>query len=188
MIAAFPIALFILGGVILLGLPVAFSLQTYYKNRGRRAVICPENRQPVEVEVDSKFAFRTALRGQEHTRLESCSRWPEMHECGQECLAQIDPTPENIERLLKKSYQGKACGICGRLLDPPDWEQGRLALLDENFRLVEMRQIELDQLQSAVDSMRPLCWKCHQDEKQRRVQPHRILKGERQPVRTAISD
>lgn len=188
MLATFPIALFIVGAVILIGLPVGFSLQSYYKNRGRRAIICPENHQPADVEADSKFAFRTALRGQEHTRLESCSRWPQMHECGQECLAQIDPTPENIERLLKKSYEGKACGLCGRLLNPADWQRGRLALLDDNFKLVEMRDIDLEQLQTAVDSMRPLCWTCHQEEKQRHPRPHRILKGERPPVRTAIVD
>jgi len=188
MFATFPIALFIVGGIILIGLPVAFSLQAYYKNRGRRAIICPENHQPADVEVDRKFSFRTALRGREHTRLKSCSRWPEMHECGQECLAQIDPTPENIERLLKKSYEGKVCGMCGRFLNPSDWQRGRLAFFDENFKLVEMRNIELDQLQSAVDSMRPLCWTCHQEEKQRQAQPHRILKGERQPVTTAIVD
>ncbi len=188
MLATFPIALFIVGAAILVGMPVAFSLQAYYKNRGRRAVICPENHQPVDVEVDNKFAFRTALRGQEHTRLESCSRWPQMHECGQECLAQIDPTPENIERILRKLCEGKACGMCGRLLIPSDWRRGRLALLDENFKLVEMRNIEMEELQLAVESMRPLCWNCHQDEKQRQARPHRILKGERPAVRRAAAD
>ena len=188
MLSAFLIALFIIGGIIFIGMPLAFSLQSYYKNRGRRAIICPENHQPAGVEVDRKFAFWTAFRGQEHTRLGSCSRWPQMHECGQECLAQIDPTPENIERLLKNSYEGKVCGVCGRFLNPSDWQQGRLAFRDENFKLVEMRNIELDQLQSAVDSMRPLCWSCHQEEKERQAQPHRVLRGERQAVRTATVD
>lgn len=186
MFAAFPIGLFIIGAIIMVGLPLVFSLQSYFKNRGRRSVICPENHQPVDVEADRKFAFWTAWRGKEHTRLQSCSRWPEKGDCGQECLAQVDPTPENIERLLKMWTDGKACGICGRLLDASDWRQGKLALLDENFSLIEMRQIDLEQLTATLEHARPLCWTCHQEERVRQEQPHRVLKGERQPVTTAL--
>ena len=59
------------------------------------------------VELDNKFALKTALRGEEHERLESCSRWPEKCECGQDCLAQINLSLENLERYLQKWYQGK---------------------------------------------------------------------------------
>lgn len=188
MFAAFPIALFIVGAVVLVGLPVAFSLQSYFRNRGRRSVICPENHQPVDVEVDSKFSFWTALRGQEHERLHSCSRWPEKGECGQECLAQVDPTPENVERLLSKWYEGKACGICGRLLGPSDWRRSRLALLNEKQKLFELRHMQLDELPTVLDRMRPLCWNCHQEERARQAEPRRHLKGERNSQRPAIND
>jgi hypothetical protein len=63
MFAAFPLGLFFISAVILVALPVGFSLQSYFRNRGRRTVVCPENREPVTVELDNKFAFRTALRG-----------------------------------------------------------------------------------------------------------------------------
>ena len=102
MFAAFPIGLFLIVAVVLVALPVGFSLQSYFRNRGRRTVVCPENHESVTVELDNKFAFKTALRGEEHERLQSCSRWPEKAECGQECLAQINPSPENLERLLQK--------------------------------------------------------------------------------------
>ena len=82
MFAAFPIALFLIGALIMVGLPVAFSLQSYFKNRGRRSVVCPDSGQSVDVEVDRAFSFRTALRGEEHSRLQSCSRWPEKGDCG----------------------------------------------------------------------------------------------------------
>jgi hypothetical protein len=85
--AIFPFVLFFLGAVLVTGLPVAVSLVNYYQNRGRLPVTCPESGQPVDVEVDNKFAFWTALRGQEHSRLKSCSHWPEKGDCGQECLA-----------------------------------------------------------------------------------------------------
>lgn len=66
-----------LSGVVVVALPVGFSLQSYFRNRGRPTVVCPQKREPVTVELDNKFAFKTALRGEEHERLQSCSRWPE---------------------------------------------------------------------------------------------------------------
>ena len=188
MLATFPIALFIIGGIIFIGLPVAFSLQSYYKNRGRRVIICPENHQPADVEADRKFAFWTAVRGQEHTRLESCSRWPEMHECGQECLAQIDPSPENVDRLLTKWYEGKSCAICTRSLSASDWRRSRLALLNREHKLFELRDMNLDELQTTLQGMRPLCWNCHQEERARQAVPPRALKGDRHSFTPAPVD
>ena len=139
MFAGFPIGFFLIGPVVLVALPVGFSVQSYFRNRGRRTVVCPENHEPVAVELDNKFAFETALRRQEHERLQSRSRWPEKGECGQECLAQINPSPENLERLLQKWYQGKSCAICERPLSRADWWRSRLALLNEKQRLFELR-------------------------------------------------
>ena len=42
MYAVFLIVLFCIAAGILVGLPVASSLQTYFKNRGRRPVVCPQ--------------------------------------------------------------------------------------------------------------------------------------------------
>src|SRR5579864_1681681 len=135
----FLIPLFLIGAWLVTGLPIALSVQNYYKNRGRQSVKCPETQQPVEIEVDRKFAFWTALRGVEHSRLESCSRWPEKADCGQECLAQIDPSPENVDKLLSKWYADKTCAICTRALTPNDWRRSRLAGLDSNQKLLELR-------------------------------------------------
>ena len=44
MFSVFPLALFLIAAVVLLALPIGFSLQSYFRNRGRRTVICPENR------------------------------------------------------------------------------------------------------------------------------------------------
>jgi hypothetical protein len=184
----FPLALFLIGAVVLLALPMGVSLQSYFRHRGRKTVICPENRELVTVEIDNQYAFRTALRGQEHERLQSCSRWPEKGDCGQECLAQIDPTPENLERLLSKWYQGKSCEICDRPLTPADWRRGRLAFLDENQKLFELRHMQLDELPTALDTLTPLCWNCHQEERVRQATPPRFLKGDRRLVRSALHE
>ena len=188
MYALFPIVLFIIGTVIFIGLPVVFSLRAYFRNRGRRTAICPENHQPVEIAADRKFAFWTALRGQEHSRLESCSRWPERADCDQDCLAQIDPSPENLERLLAKWYQGKACGICGRILTQADWRRSRLALLNEKQKLFELRHMHLDELPTTLDRMVPLCWNCHQEERARQAKPSRLFKGDRHTMDSAVND
>jgi hypothetical protein len=188
--ALFPLVLFFLGAALVTGLPLAMSLQAYYRNRGRQSAICPENGEPVDVEVDRKYAFWTAYRGQEHTRLESCTHWPEKGDCGQECLAQLDPTPENVERLMLGWYKGKTCCICSRAITPSDWRRGRLAWLDDDYKLVALRQVNLKQLQFALQDMRPLCWTCHQEERVRQAIIPRGLKGDRHvlsPAATRLS-
>jgi len=185
--ALFPLVLFFIGAFLVTGLPVALSLQTYFQNRGRQPVMCPQNGEPVDVEVDNKFGFWTALRGQEHSRLASCTRWPEKGDCGQECLAQVDPSPENVERLMIGWYKGKVCAICLRGITPSDWRRGRLGWLDAQHKLVELRQVNLRQLQSALQEMRPLCWICHQEERVRQAIPPRVLKGDRLAMPPAIA-
>jgi hypothetical protein len=169
--AIFPVALFFLGACLVTGLPVAAELQAYWANRGRRSVVCPDNGERADVEVDRKFALRTALRNHQETRLESCTRWPAQGECGQECLAQVDPSPENLDRLLTKWYQGKQCAICTRRLSPADWRRSRLAVLNQQHKLFELRHMHLDNLQAELQNMRPLCWNCHQQERARQAQP-----------------
>ena len=188
MFTAFPLGLFLIGAVVLVALPIGVSLQSYFRNRGRRTVICPDNREPVTVELDNKFAFSTALRGEEHDRLQSCSRWPEKGDCGQECLAQVNPSPENLERLLQKWYQGKSCAICEHALTPADWRRSRLALLNENQKLFELRHMHFDELPSALDHMAPLCWNCHQEERARQAAPPRMLKGDRRAIEPLMDE
>ncbi len=181
----FFIPLFFVGAVLVTGLPVMVSIQSYYKNRGRQSVTCPETGRPADITVDRKFAFRMALRGQEHSRLESCSRWPEKGDCGQECQAQIDPSPENVDRLLTRWYEGKSCAICARALTEADWRQGRLAVLDQNQKLLELREMTLDRFATLLEHMRPLCWTCHQEERERQAAPARVFKGDRHSPATA---
>ena len=159
--AIFPILLFFLGAALVTGLPIAAELHAYYANRGRHHVICPDNGEPVEVEVDHKYALQTAMNSHPQTRLASCTRWPEKGECGQECLEQVDPTPENVDRLLSKWYQDKQCAICTRALTPGDWRRSRLAVLNQQHKLFELRHMHLGDLQAELQQMRPLCWNCH---------------------------
>ena len=177
--AIFPILLFFLAAILVTGAPVALSLTEYYKNRGRLSVQCPETGQPADVEVDHKYAFAMALRGQEHSRLTTCSRWPAKQECGQECLMQLDASPENFERLVSTWMQDKSCALCTTAITPNDWRQSRLAVLNHDNELFELRDLPAEDLQMALQYARPLCWKCHQEERQRQPVTYRPLKGTR---------
>jgi hypothetical protein len=187
-LAFFLIVLFVIGSVLVTGLPVALSLQNYYQNRGRQSALCPDSGQPADIEVDHEYAFWTALRGQEHSKLKSCSRWPEKADCGQECQVQINPSPENVDRLLSKWYEGKSCAICQRGLSASDWRRSRLALLNEQHKLFELRHMHLDELQATLQHMRPLCWNCHQEERARQASPAKVLKGDRHGWRPAVGE
>ena len=176
--AIFPILLFFLAAILVTGAPIGLSLTEYYKNRGRQSVRCPETGQPVDVEVDNKYAFRMAWRGQEHSRLSSCSRWPEKGDCGQECLMQLDASPENLNRLLSMWTEGKACAICTRAITPDDWRQSRFAVLNQDQELFELRDLPAEDLQMALEYTRPLCWKCHKQERARQPR-YRPLRGTR---------
>jgi len=183
MYAAFPIIIFFIGAAILVGLPVASTLQTYFKNRGRRAVVCPDDNQCAEMEVDRKFALQAAMQGKELSRVQACSHWPENAACGQECMAQLEATPANLDRLFAKWLKGKTCTICLRGITPSDWRQGRLGFLNDEFKLVEMRQIDLTQLGSIAEPKRPLCWTCHQQERQHQAKPVQIGFADRQRMK-----
>ena len=89
--AAFPIVLFIIGAVLFGGtLRFGISLRSILPPIAAGVPsICPDNHEPVPVEVDDKFAFKTALRGNEHDRLQSCTRWPEKATAIKSALAQL---------------------------------------------------------------------------------------------------
>jgi hypothetical protein len=186
--AIFPVLPFFLSACLVTGLPVAMSLRNYFMARNRESVLCPETGQPVDVQEDAGFAFISALRGQEHSRLESCSRWPEKGDCGQECLAQLDPSPENIERLLTNWYEGKSCAMCARPLSRSDWQRSRLGVLNQEHKLFELRDMQLDQLQFRLENMQPLCWNCHQEERERQAVTPPVFKGDRHNLASAPVD
>src|ERR1017187_7400425 len=102
--------------VLLAAALVAFRLITaWWKYLGDRVITCPENHRPAGVTVDSSHAAWTGLARGPHLRLSACSRWPEMAGCGQECLSQIEASPEGclVRRILVDWYAGKACASCG---------------------------------------------------------------------------
>jgi hypothetical protein len=82
--------------------------------RGARVITCPENHCPAGVRVDAAHAAATGLSSAPELRLSSCSRWPEKAGCGQECLHEIEASPEEclVRNILVRWYAGKNCAFC----------------------------------------------------------------------------
>lgn len=84
--ASIIVPIVVLGFVYVL-LPVA--LDTYRRFRQPRTLVCPETREPAQIELDASRAAISALDGAPVVQIRQCSRWPEHAACGRECLGQV---------------------------------------------------------------------------------------------------
>src|SRR5215470_11462087 len=110
-------ALLVLGGIAVLTIfyvLLPLMLDAYGRFRGKRLVTCPETHHPAAVDLDLKRVALTVATGKGPLRLRQCSRWPERHDCGQECLRQIEADPENclLWNIVSHWYEGKTCVYC----------------------------------------------------------------------------
>src|SRR5579864_2993049 len=86
-------ALVVLVGVVIFrAIPAA---RAYFNYRGTRLIRCPETRAPEAIKIKAGTAAAQSLWCDPELRLSKCSRWPERHDCGQECLSQVEADPEN---------------------------------------------------------------------------------------------
>jgi hypothetical protein len=95
----------------------------------------------------------------------------------------VEAPPKNLDRLFARWFEGKPCTICTRAITPSDWRHGRLGFLNDEFKLVELRQIDVTELGAIAEPRRPLCWTCHQQEKQRQGKPVQIASVQRQALK-----
>ena len=135
----------------------------WWKHTGRRVVTCPENQRPAGVAVDSRHAAATALGKSPELRLESCSRWPEKAGCGQECLSQIEASPEGclVRNILIAWYAGKKCRSCGMAIGEIPLAGAKPALLRTDGTSVDWSEIPAEDLQETLLAATPICFACH---------------------------
>ena len=136
---------------------------SWWKYRGKRVIICPENIRPAGVVVDAGRASATALGGSPELRLSSCSRWPERAGCGQECLAQIHAAPEDclMRNIVARWFAGKKCVNCGQSFGEISWAGSPPALLGADKKSVEWRQVPADRIFEVMEASLPVCFACH---------------------------
>lgn len=139
------------------------GIQSYLRYRGKRLITCPENERPAAVKVNAvKAGYEAAIHGP-HLELSQCSRWPEKQGCGQECLRQIEHSPENclVRTIVTRWYEGKTCALCGKLIHEVEWLGHKPALLDADRKTVYWDSIAAEKLPEVFTSHAPVCWDCH---------------------------
>ena len=145
------------------GTVAARLLGIWLRQRGARAIVCPETRRPAGVTVDAGRAALTGLLGSEHFRLSSCSRWPERAGCGQECLTQIQTSPEGclVRKTLARWYQGKTCVLCGEPFGEIEWAGQKPALLRADRMSLDWSRVPAERLTETLETASPVCFACH---------------------------
>ena len=152
-------------------------LITWLRQRGARAIVCPENRQPAGVAVDAGHAALTGLLGAQQFRLSSCSRWPERAGCGQQCLSQIEASPEGclVKKILVKWHEGKSCAFCGRHFAEIEWAGQKPALVRADGISVEWSRVPAELLTETLETALPVCFACHMANTLVREQPDLVI-------------
>lgn len=155
------IAILILAVALWFG--VRWLVRHFSKYRGPRIVTCPETKKPAIVEVDSLYASLTSTVGFPDIRLQDCSRWPFKEQCGQECLMDLDVTPEKclVSGVLMRWYRDKNCAYCRKAFPELHWVDHRPALLSAEGHLVGWNEVNLDKLPEVLETNSPVCWDCY---------------------------
>ncbi len=157
--------MYLLAGIVAVA-AICFLLmplaRLYRRFRGTRVVTCPENQKTAAVQVD---ALRAALStvGTRDLELSACTRWPEKRNCGQECLAQIEASPEDclVRTMLTQWYADRNCVVCGKALGHIDWLEHKPALRGPGGETAEWAQIPPETLPEVLATHQPICWDCH---------------------------
>jgi hypothetical protein len=144
----------------LAGLRLAWAWRNFH---GPRLVTCPETTKAVGVALDASHAVWTALAHSPALRLESCSRWPERRDCGQECLRQIEQAPDGclVRSMVSQWYAGKECALCGKRVGEIHWADHKPALLTPERTTIEWSQVAPESLSAVLETHAAVCWNCH---------------------------
>jgi hypothetical protein len=166
---------------VIVAIAAAYFLLTplvrlYARFRGTRVVTCPENQQPAAVKVDAVRAALSTV-GTRDLELSQCSRWPEKRDCGQECIAQIEASPEDclVRAILTKWYMERNCVVCGKALGQIDWLHHKPALRAPNRQSVEWQQVPPESIPEVLATHEPICWDCHIAATFRREHPDLVV-------------
>jgi hypothetical protein len=154
--------------------PVTLALRSYFRSRGKRLVTCPENHCTAAVELDAKGAGLKAFWGESYSCLRDCSRWPEMQDCAQDCLPEIEALGQGclVRSVVAGWYKGKVCVYCRKPVDNvEDWTGHLPALRAPDAKTVTWGDVLPEKLPEVFSTHPPVCWSCHIAETFRREHP-----------------
>ncbi|MCG8604385.1 hypothetical protein MJD09_05215 [bacterium] len=161
--------------------------KSYFRFRGKMLVTCPETKEKVAVDVDAKHAALTSVLDARDLRLTDCTRWPARQDCGQECIRQIESSPEDymVRVILTRWYQNKRCIYCGRQFEQINWHDHKPALRNVYGDFVEWSDLPVEKLPRILDDYKAVCWNCYIAEDFRRQHPELVVD---RPARKHHSD
>jgi hypothetical protein len=138
-------------------------LRAYRRFRGKRVVTCPETGCAAAVEVDRAHAAVTTAMGEPELRLTSCTQWPEKKGCGQDCVSQIEASPDGclVRSMLVDWYRGADCVICRKQIPEIHSSDNKPALETPEGRTIEWDEVKAEDLPQVLKTHRPVCWDCH---------------------------
>jgi len=162
--------------VALVFVAVRFS-RAYLRLRGTRVVTCPTDRSKAAVEVNTRKAATGAVFGSPTFALAACSHWPERHECGQQCLSEIQAAPVEclVRTHLTRWYDGQKCAFCQRPFGKIEWHEHHPAVLAPDTRTLPWSEIDAARLDEVLRTHKPVCFDCHVAETFRRMHPELVL-------------
>jgi hypothetical protein len=120
-------------------------------------------------------AVKAALAGP--LRLADCSRWPERHDCGQECLSQIEAAPDGclVRARLERWFESKSCAFCGKELREIVWHEHRPRLMNSRSEILEWDQVPVAVVAGGLEGYAGVCWRCHVAQNFRREHPDLVI-------------
>jgi len=155
----------LLGAVLLIGFGLILyrTLRSYLRYRNKMVVTCPETEKQVGVDVDAKYAAITRALGSGSLRLTNCTRWPEKKDCGQECLAQLEASPEScmVKKKLEVWYEGKACAYCDKGFGEIHWHEHKPALVSPDHKLLQWKDVSVEEMSEVFATHKPVCGTCN---------------------------
>lgn len=163
-----------------LGISVIFiswaAIRGYRLHRQLRLVTCPDNGATVAVKLHAVRAAATQLTGKPDLRLQSCSRWPEKRDCGQECLSQIKSAPGacSVRSILATSYRGARCAECGVDIGEVGRGEAKPVLMSPDRKTrIEWDEVPPQDLPKVLSTYSKICWNCHMEKSFRAVRTNR---------------
>jgi len=156
-------------------------VHAYFKYRGKRLITCPETLHPEAVDVAAGKAAIGAFVGAPALRLEQCSRWPERHDCGQECLRQIEADPDKclVWNIVSKWYEDQSCVYCHRRFGRLHHLDHVPALMGPDGKTIEWDRLQPQHLREIFATHKPVCWNCHITETFRQEHPELVVDRQR---------
>jgi hypothetical protein len=167
--------LVVVGAVVIRRLRIgAHQIKQYW---GKMLITCPENQKTAAVEVATTKAAISAMAGKPHLELSSCTRWPEMQDCGQDCLCQIENDAEShrLWTIASRWFAGKKCIYCGQMIGGLHHLDHQGALRSPDRITTEWDHIPPEHLPDALSAADAVCWSCHVAQTFRRTHPEMVI-------------